>query len=323
MRRDKPDRWHLRCHRPRAHGLTFGRVEHIESREDHPLLWAYTEPLAELSFYGRPESTATLLGELWQSHLSMTGQSIPFRCRAEVLLGGFGVLANGPACLLRAYEAVLGRHRMKPSLLVQHAPRRWDGGAWVPEEQGLSVLLLDDSYVVASSVEATPIDVQRGPDERLQAEVLAKGAALGLYDRSDIAAWALDVVERETAPPIAVIELAMGSHLDDSETAELLHSVPGQFSPDAVREALIGVIAKTVAARRLDVREAARVLYTLCIDVSGELHELARFDDEFLLAEDGICGSRDEVATALEDRLRPFELHAAGVPLPSRLATND
>jgi hypothetical protein len=56
--------------------------------------------------------------------------------------------------LLHAYEAVLERHGMKPSLLVRHQPKRWDGGAWVPEEQGLSVLLLDDSYVVASSVEA-------------------------------------------------------------------------------------------------------------------------------------------------------------------------
>src|SRR5262249_1505353 len=152
-------------------------------------------------FYGRPESTVTLLGELWQAHASMAGHRVPFPCRAEVLLKEYGVLSKGPACLLRAYEAVMARYRMKPSLLLLGEP----------EERGLSVLLLDDSYVVAASLEATRIEVQREPDVRLLAEVLAKGAALGLYDRSDIAAWALDVVEREAEPPIAVIELAMGS----------------------------------------------------------------------------------------------------------------
>lgn len=277
---------------------------------------ALRRPPGLASFYGRPESTATLLGELWQSHASLAGHSVPFQCRTEVLLGGYGVLSSGPACLLRAYEAVLARHRMKPSLLVLREPKRWDGGAWVPEERGLSVLLLDDSHVVAASIDATRIDVQRGPDARLLAEVLAKGAALGLYGRSDIAAWALDVVEREAEPPIAVIDLAMGSRLDDSETAELLHSVPGHFAPDAVRDALVGVVAKAVAAGPLDVRQAARVLYTLCIDAPGELRELAHFDDEFHLAEDGTYGSPEEVATALRERLRPLERLSAGVPLP-------
>lgn len=314
----QPDQWHLRCVRPRAHALTFGRVEHIESRDEHPLLWPYVEPIAELSFHGRPESTATLLGELWQSHVSVAGHRVPFPCRAEVLRGEYGVLADGPACLLRAYEAVLVRHRMKPSLLVLREPKRSEGGARVPEDGGLSVLLLDDSYVVATSIEATRIDVQKAPDARLLAEVLAEGVALGLYDRSDITAWALDIIEQEMKPPIAVIDLAMGSRLDDSETAQLLHAVPGDFTPDAVRDALVGVIAKAVAAHRLDARQAARVLYILCIDAPGDLRELARFDDEFHMAEDGTYGSRDEVAAALEQRLGPLERLAANVPLPAR-----
>ena len=161
-----------------------------------------------------------------------------------------------------------------------------------------------------------------GPSARLVAEILAGGSALGLYDRSDIAAWALEVVEREAEPPTPVIELAMGSRLDDSAMAELLHTVPGHFAPEAVRGALVGVVAVAVVSGRLDARSAARALYTLCIDATGELHELAHFDDGFCLAEDGSYGSPAEVAAALRERLCAFERLAAGVPIPGRYAAN-
>jgi hypothetical protein len=181
------------------------------------------------------------------------------------------------------------------------------------------VLLLDDSYVVAASIEATRIAAQREPATKLHAEVLAEGVVLGLYDRSDIADWALGIVEREAEPPIWAIDLAMGSRLDNRETAELLRSVPGHVAPEAVLEALVGVIAKGVASGRLDELKAGGFFYTLCRDVTGELQDLADFDAKRVEQDgDGFRHSLDGLVAALQERLRPLERFAAGVPLPRR-----
>jgi hypothetical protein len=164
------------------------------------------------------------------------------------------------------------------------------------------------------------VRVERGPSLRRIADVLAEGTALGLYARTDIVDWALEVIEREHEPPIAVIDLATSSRLDDSETAELLHGVPGIPGDEDVRAAVVGILAKGVAAGRLDERSVARDLYMLCLDAPGELGELATFEDRFFLAEDGY-GSTGEVAAGLRAALRPFEELASGFPLPGRWRT--
>jgi hypothetical protein len=162
-----------------------------------------------------------------------------------------------------------------------------------------------------------PPSDERGPSLRLIAEVLAEGSTRGLYDRADLVDWALGVIEREPEPPIAIIDLAMSSRLDDSDTAALVRDVPGELRAEAVRGILVGIVARGVAAGHVDPRSAARVLYALCLDAPGELGQLAAFDDDFYFAEDGVLMPED-VAAALRARLRTFEHLAEGLPLSSR-----
>jgi hypothetical protein len=167
--------------------------------------------------------------------------------------------------------------------------------------------------------ELLPTPDGREPSPRFVADVLAEGSALGLYDRSDIVAWALEIVEREPQPSIVFINLAMASRLDESAIAELLHDVPGEPGERSTLAALVGVLAKGAVAGHLDAREAARTLYMLCMDAPGAFGGLARFDDDFYLADDGM-GSAEEAAAELRSALRPFEALAAGFPLPGRWA---
>src|ERR1700677_483695 len=72
-----PQRWSLRCLRPRAHRLTPNPVERLSLHHQHPLLWEHTEPSAELTFDGDPSEVHALIGELWQAHLALAGGWIP------------------------------------------------------------------------------------------------------------------------------------------------------------------------------------------------------------------------------------------------------
>jgi hypothetical protein len=155
---EDPQRWSLRCLRPRAHRITLNPVERLSLHHKHPLLWEHTEPAAELTFAEQPESVSTLLGALWQAHVSVAGGWIPFdrHLHARALTGSPAEIARGPEPLLRAYEAVLARHLMKPTLRLS-AHQRWDGEHWitVAPRKDLELLLCDDwTWVVASSVEA-------------------------------------------------------------------------------------------------------------------------------------------------------------------------
>ena len=153
-----PQRWSLRCLRPRAHRLTLNPVERLSLHHQHPLLWEHTEPSAELTFDGEPSDVHGLIGELWQAHLALAGGWIPFdrHVHTRALSSAKGELARGPERLLRAYEAVLARRSMKPSLRILEE-KRWDGTEWkaISTKKDLELVLFDEwSYVVASSVEA-------------------------------------------------------------------------------------------------------------------------------------------------------------------------
>lgn len=153
-----PQRWSVRCLRPRAHRLTFNPVEHLSLHHQHPLLWEHTEPAAELTFDDDPGDVPAVIGELWQAHVALAGGWIPLdrHVHTRALAAGRGELARGPERLLRAYEAVLARRLMKPTLRVLER-KRWDGAEWVavPLLKDLELVLFDEwSYVVASSIEA-------------------------------------------------------------------------------------------------------------------------------------------------------------------------
>jgi len=76
----------------------------------------------------------------------------------DLLAASSGLLAEGPVGILSEYEAVLARHSIAWSQVRERAPKRWNGGSWVAESEGLKVLTMGPSFVVAESFTATRPD---------------------------------------------------------------------------------------------------------------------------------------------------------------------
>jgi hypothetical protein len=149
-----PKNIRLTCHSVRESNLAPGYYENLTIANDHVLLWHYTQPYALTSFYGSAADPLALVGALFERHVDLVGNWIPFQkylnsdLRLSELIGGsFGMLANGPEQLIFAYEEVMRAHGVSTS---HHKSAR-------PLDASLSVIIFDESYVIAERLEANGI----------------------------------------------------------------------------------------------------------------------------------------------------------------------
>jgi len=103
--------WEVDCVGLLEHQMFLGECDYFELSNDHPLLWPYVYPKTSVSFYGEAEPL-TLLGALYQRHLELVSDWIPFGRfmngnTLEIIRGRYGMLAEGPAPLVEAYAQVL------------------------------------------------------------------------------------------------------------------------------------------------------------------------------------------------------------------------
>lgn len=155
------------CHGLRESNVLPNRYYDLRVTEDHVLLWHYSRPHRLLSFYGNVEDPQSVVGALYERHFEIVGRWVPFHKYlnlglplSELIRGKFGMLADGPDKLVLAYEAVVQGFGISTS---HHESRsadqmRWNGETWVVQDMPpLSIMFLDDSYVIAESFTATPI----------------------------------------------------------------------------------------------------------------------------------------------------------------------
>ena len=122
------------------------------------MLWPHTASRTSIYFHGTCENAAAVTGALYERHWELAGRWIPFytflnsRIRlTELIAGGGGMLADGPEPFILAYEEVMQRFGFSTSHLEPKAPRYWNGETWTVEISPLSVLLLEDFFVIAES----------------------------------------------------------------------------------------------------------------------------------------------------------------------------
>ena len=154
------------CHSSRESNISPNRYYDLRVTEDHVLLWHYARPHILMSFYGKVEDPLSVVGALYERHFEMVEGWIPFHeylnsglPLAELIRGTFGMLADGPDQLVLAYEAVMQRfgfttshHESSPADQM-----RWNGETWVQDSSPLSIMFLDESYVIAEAFTASPI----------------------------------------------------------------------------------------------------------------------------------------------------------------------
>jgi hypothetical protein len=109
--------WEVDCVGLLEHHMFLGECDNFDLRHDHPLLWPYIYPKASVSFYGEAENPLVVFGALYQRHLELVRDWIPFGRfmngnSLEMIRGRYGMLAEGPTPLVEAYAQVLERFQI-------------------------------------------------------------------------------------------------------------------------------------------------------------------------------------------------------------------
>ncbi|MCH6198236.1 hypothetical protein MMU07_01485 [Aquiflexum sp. LQ15W] len=133
-------------------------ADKLELFEEHPLLWTYNQRQTNL-YFGRPtERPYELFVNIYNIHLQVTRNRIPFDkflnntlATIEICKSTMGLFAKGPIKIMEAYKEELERHNMNPSIVGGHNPKRWLDGHQVDETEIVKVLVMGDSYVVGET----------------------------------------------------------------------------------------------------------------------------------------------------------------------------
>jgi hypothetical protein len=106
----------------------------------------------------------SVVGALYERHVDLVENWIPFHKYInseirlnELIAGSFGMLADGPEPLILAYEEVMQHYSFSTSHLESRPPMYWNNETWIEENTSLSVIILDESYVIAEGFEAIAI----------------------------------------------------------------------------------------------------------------------------------------------------------------------
>lgn len=129
--------------------------------DKHCLLWDYMQSKKSL-LVGTVEALSpeieTLVGHLFLKHQSLVDRWIPFEVSIKVLGRGNDILATGPEEVINAYQQVLEKAGIQCSSYISANPRWYDREkGWTENPQNLIALIIGESYVVASEINATKI----------------------------------------------------------------------------------------------------------------------------------------------------------------------
>jgi hypothetical protein len=146
-----PQNIRINCHSVRESNLKPGYYGDLLVSQDHVLLWHYVQPYALTSFHGTAPEPLAVVGALFERHVELVDDWIPFQKYfnsnirlSELIEGSFGMLADGPEALVFAYEEVMQSYGVSTS---HHASIK-------PKDAFLSVIVFDESYVIAEAIDA-------------------------------------------------------------------------------------------------------------------------------------------------------------------------
>jgi len=152
-------RWRIQAQGVLEFRILSHEVESIALVERHPLLWTYVQDELELYFQGQPRDVHATIGRLHAAHVSASLGWIPFDALLNeemplhgLLSVGSGLLARGPAPVIRAYQEVLEADGLRCSALNQGSM----GTAGGPDNP--QALILGRSYIVGTGFSAELVD---------------------------------------------------------------------------------------------------------------------------------------------------------------------
>ena len=153
------EEWIVNVTGQRENRISFDLAADIDIKEDHPLLWKYTDLQCELYFSGICADPGKVFLDMYQTHYSLFRKYIPFETylnsnsfNSLFKMAG-GLLARGPKTLLLKYAESLNAQGLDFSIIGERLPTYWDGNSFVPENRDLKVLFMSETstYIIGQS----------------------------------------------------------------------------------------------------------------------------------------------------------------------------
>lgn len=151
--------WEVECASVFEHSLTLGNCQEFSLHDDHPLLWQYIHPECSVSFYGDVSNAEAIVGDLYNRHTKLVGQSIPFTRflngnPVDMVRGRYGMFAVGPAPLMEAYASTFQNAGITAGV-SEPRPVRFTGDVFTGSSEIEVLVLGQSSYVIAQKFQAS------------------------------------------------------------------------------------------------------------------------------------------------------------------------
>ena len=148
--------WTIQADRQRKTHISFDFAPFIEFKEEHPLLWEFTDIQCQLYFNGQCNDFQKLFYDLYQTHKQLFGQylcfSIPFAEETSYLKPfqyTNGLLTKGPKKLMEKYGECLKKNGLTCNFIGERQPMYWDGNQYIPETKDLKIMFIGNTYIIA------------------------------------------------------------------------------------------------------------------------------------------------------------------------------
>lgn len=149
-------RWTIQASGHRKNHISFDFAPKIEIRDEHPLLWEFTDTQCELYFAGQPKDTAKLFFDLFLIHKKMFGRHQCFNISfgedtsySKPFQFSNGLLTEGSKRLMEEYAECLKNNGLDFTIIGERPAKYWDGEQFILEDTDLKILFIGDTYVIA------------------------------------------------------------------------------------------------------------------------------------------------------------------------------
>jgi len=149
-------KWRIEAMGHRKNHVSFDFANSMEIKDDHPVLWEFTDTQCELYFTGQCNDPAKLFYDLYATHKRLFGKHQCFNISFGEEIPHFkifhysnGLLTNGSKKLMMQYGACLKQNGLGFTIIGERPATFWDDGKFIQEDANLKVLFLGNTYVIA------------------------------------------------------------------------------------------------------------------------------------------------------------------------------
>lgn len=148
--------WIIQTFNYRKCNFSLDFASTIQLNNTHPILWQFSDIQSSLYFSGICSNPDKLFMDLFNTHVSIMGNYVPFENTvhrmhefSESMKNTSGLLAEGPKRLLISYGGLLKSFNLEFTIIGDRTPTFWDGEKNIQECGNAKVLFFDSSYIIA------------------------------------------------------------------------------------------------------------------------------------------------------------------------------